>query len=143
MEQPKQKKVVKKVVKQQPKQKDNSKIKDIALIALSIMVFIIFIRGFNIKSTIKKQNEENKAALTELVDSRIKQQAEFINTKNELLKNEILAAYALYSRLNAAELKEQEDYHKEQMDKWEQIMSNQVTKNDLYQLQDQLNDTVK
>ena len=57
------KKVVKRVIKQQPqetKKKNSSVLRDIAFVVMFFMVFIVFVRGFGIKGTVKEQNELTK-----------------------------------------------------------------------------------
>jgi len=82
-------------------------------VIMFIMVFVIFIRGFNVKNTVREESiniqKEIKDALINLDNSR------------QIDKNETLAAFALYSRLDMASLKEREEYHKIQQAKFENM----------------------
>lgn len=81
------------------------------------MVFIIFVRGFNVKGTVR---DESDAIKKELNDKVIELQTK-LETARQIDKNEILSAFALYSRLDAQSLKEQEEYHKQQQAKYENM----------------------
>jgi len=143
METNKGKRVVKKIIKQQPsaaKKSNSSVLKDIAFVAMFIMVFVIFVRGFNIKSTVNEQNVLTRTKIIKLVETKLQQHAEYEKVEREMLKNEILSAYALYSRLSVTELKEKEEYHQQQVEKWEKVANSQVTKDDIHQIQNQLHE---
>jgi len=149
MENNNQRKVVRKVLKQ-PVEKEKtsnvSALKNISYVILFLMVFVIFVRGFNVKSTVNEQNQLTREEIKTLVIEQLKQHQEAEDINHKILKDEILSAYALYSRLSATELKEKEDYHKQQLDKWEKIAKSQVTKNDINNIHKEiqsLKDTTK
>lgn len=100
-----------------------------------IMVCIMFIRGFGIKGTVNDQSLILQEKIVELNNA--------LENSRQIDKNEILSAFALYSRLDQVSLKEREDYHKEQQFKYEK-MANQYNKglNDLTN-QIKLKDTTK
>lgn len=143
MENNDQRKVVRKVLKQ-PVEKEStsnaSTLKNISYVILFLMVFVIFVRGFNIKSTVNEQNELTREEIKTLVIDQVKQHQEAEDVSREMLKNEILSAYALYSRLTATELKEKEDYHQQQLEKWEKVANSQVTKNDINNIHKEIQD---
>ena len=114
------------------------------------MVFVIFVRGFNVKSTVNEQSELTRSEINALITEQVEALNNTNEVKLEMLKNEILSSYALYSRLNVTELKEREDYHQQQLSKWEKVANSQVTKNDInnihkeiQQLKDTVNDGTK
>lgn len=86
-------------------------------VVLFVMVLIIFFRGFGVKKTTRNESL--------LIQEKIESMFNDFNTKFEanrqIDKNEILSAFALYSRLDAESLKEMEIYHKEQQQKYENI----------------------
>lgn len=137
------KKVVRRIVKQPQENnkevKSNSKtIKDILFYAMFFMVLVIFLRGFNVKKTIINESELTRSTVKELVIEELDLRFASEDAKREMLKNEILSAYALYSRLSATELKEKEEYHQELLEKWESVANTQVTKNDIINLEKEL-----
>ena len=77
------------------------------------MVVIIFFRGFGIKKTVREENAKTQEVIVELNNS--------LENARQIDKNEILSAFALYSRLDMASLKEREEYHKEQQTKYESM----------------------
>ncbi len=113
-------KIVKKVIKRQIQPTEESNTGDgsktfltILNVAMFLMVLIIFFRGFNIKGTVTEECASIKAKLVELETK--------LETARQIDKNEILSAFALYSRLDAESLKAQEEYHKQQQSKYENI----------------------
>jgi hypothetical protein len=86
-------------------------------VVMFLMVFIIFVRGFNIKSTVRDEATATRKQFIEVIEKLN------VNLENnrQIDKNEILSAFALYSRLDATSLKEREDYHKQQQAKYENI----------------------
>lgn len=78
-----------------------------------VMVVIIFFRGFGIKKTVREENAKTQEVIVELNNS--------LENARQIDKNEILSAFALYSRLDMASLKEREEYHKEQQTKYESM----------------------
>ena len=85
-------------------------------VLIFVMVFVIFIRGFGIKSTIQDESAIIQQSMKELKTE--------LGMDRQIDKNEILSAFALYSRLDAAALKEREEFHKQQQAKFEN-MANQ------------------
>ena len=114
-------KVIKKVVVKSPEQNTESSnggtFMKVLNVLIALMVFIIFVRGFNIKGTVKTENEKNIAELK----ATIKELKTELETERQIDKNEILSAFALYSRLDQASLKEKEDYHAKQQAKYENM----------------------
>jgi hypothetical protein len=86
-------------------------------VVMFIMVFVIFIRGFNVKSTVREESKSTQEKVGEMVIDMIGS----LETSRQIDKNEILSAFALYSRLDVTALKEREDYHKEQQTKYENM----------------------
>jgi biopolymer transport protein ExbB/TolQ len=118
-------KVIKKVIRKPVETSENkpgnsSQIFKIMNIIMFFMVFIIFIRGFNIKKTVREENVATQTAVSEM----IKQMKLEDETNRQIQKNEILSAFALYSRLDADALKEREEYHNQMQQKY-QNMANQ------------------
>lgn len=153
MESNEQRKIVKRVVKQpneSEKTSNTTTLKNISYVVLFFMVFVIFVRGFNVKSTVNEQSELTRSEINALITEQVEALNNTNEVKLEMLKNEILSSYALYSRLNVTELKEREDYHQQQLSKWEKVANSQVTKNDInnihkeiQQLKDTVNDGTK
>lgn len=118
-------KIIKKVIRKPVETSENkpgngSQIFKIMNIIMFFMVFIIFIRGFNIKKTVREENIATQTAVSEM----IKQMKLEDETNRQIQKNEILSAFALYSRLDADALKEREEYHNQMQQKY-QNMANQ------------------
>lgn len=113
-------KVVKKVIVQNPGQKESGNsgtFLKVLNILVALMVFIIFVRGFNIKGTVKSETDRTIVELK----AEVKNLKTELETDRQIDKNEILSAFALYSRLDQATLKEKEEYHAKQQSKYENM----------------------
>ena len=84
-------------------------------VIIFIMVFVIFVRGFNTKGTVR----EESGIIQKTVNEQVLTLKREMENAREIDKNEILSAFALYSRLDAQSLKEREEYHKKQQEKYE------------------------
>jgi hypothetical protein len=116
-------KIVKKVIRKpiEPEKtktvNNNAAFFRILNVAMFIMILIIFFRGFGVKSTVHKEMAATQEQVRLIVNDLNAQ----METNRQIDKNEILSTFALYSRLDAESLKEQERYHKEQQAKYENI----------------------
>ena len=118
-------KIVKRIIRkpestEKPKTNNTDTFFKILNVAMFIMVLFIFLRGFNIKGTVRYES----AVTQDKVNAMVTQMRGELENSRQIDKNEILSAFALYSRLDAASLKEREDYHKQQQSKYEN-MANQ------------------
>lgn len=118
-------KIIKKVIRKpvetsENKSKNGGQIFKIMNIIMFFMIFIIFVRGFNIKKTVREESFATQTAVSEM----IKQMKIEEETNGQIQINEILSAFALYSRLDADALKEREEYHNQMQQKY-QNMANQ------------------
>jgi len=86
-------------------------------VIMFVMVFVIFVRGFNIKGTVREESVNIQIKVEQIfTEMKVK-----IDNDRQIDKNEILSAFALYSRLDLTSLKEREEYHKQQQTKYENI----------------------
>lgn len=109
-------KLIKRLVKKPISEKKSNKTSlfQIMNVIMFIMVFVIFVRGFNVKKTVR---EESKTTQTTVV----KNLTEYFEIKRQIDINQILSTFALYSRLSKDELKEKEDYHKKMQEQYEKM----------------------
>lgn len=109
-------KLVRKLIKKPVIEKKGNKTSlfQIMNVIMFIMIFVIFVRGFNVKKTVR---EESKTTQTTVV----KNLTEYFEIKRQIDINQILSTFALYSRLSKDELKEKEDYHKKMQEQYEKM----------------------
>jgi len=112
------KKVIRKPVETSNKSGSNSDtFFKILNVIMFVMVFVIFVRGFNIKGTVREESVNTQIKVEQIfTEMKVK-----IDNDRQIDKNEILSAFALYSRLDLTSLKEREEYHKQQQTKYENI----------------------
>lgn len=112
------KKVIRKPVETSNKSGSNSDaFFKILNVIMFVMVFVIFVRGFNIKGTVREESVNTQIK----VEQMLTEMKAKIDNDRQIDKNEILSAFALYSRLDLTSLKEREEYHKQQQAKYESM----------------------
>ena len=116
-----EKQVIKRLVKKPDTSSSGNSLMKVLNVVMFVMIFVIFVRGFNVKSTVRSESELTQTIIKEYIDENMK----IINMNREVDKNATLSAFALYSRLDATELKNKEDYHKSEQEKY-QNLANQL-----------------